>query len=74
MVLAAEHLIIANDLGRLSQLALPYKSVKASKLTMYVIIQNKIMSDVGTDLLQCPSFGGPQRSLLHCRINTDVYF
>lgn len=58
----AEHLIIADELGNLSHLALLYKYIKVSKLTTYIIIQNKIMPDVGADLLPCPALGGTKIS------------
>lgn len=38
---------------------------KVSKLTTYIIMQSKVMSEVGTDLLQCPSVGVLLSSLLH---------
>ena len=41
-----------------SHLALLYKYIKVSKLTTYIIIQNKITPDVGADLLPGPALGG----------------
>lgn len=45
-----------------SHLSLLYKYIKVSKLTTYIIIQNKIMPDVGADLLPCPALEGTKIS------------